>query len=75
MTRNLRLALAFVACTALVAAACGGEVTESGDDGAAAPTTQAPEAEPETAEPDATQPDEEPESEAAAPEPDDEPET
>ena len=75
MTRHLRLALAFVACTALVAAACGGEVTESGDDGAAAPTTQAPEAEPETAEPDATQPDEEPETEAAAPEPDEEPET
>ena len=75
MTRNLRLALAFVACTALVAAACGGEVTESSDDGAVAPTTQAPEAEPETAEPDSTQPDEEPETEAAAPEPDEEPET
>ncbi len=75
MTRYLRLVLAFVACTALVAAACGGEVTESGDDGAAAPTTQAPEAEPETAEPDTTQPDEEPDTEPAAPEPDEEPET
>ena len=75
MTRHLRLALAFVACTALVAAACGGEVTESTDDGAVAPTTQAPEAEPETAEPDTTQPDEEPDTEPAAVEPDEEPDT
>ena len=75
MTRNLRLALAFVACTALVAAACGGEVTESGDDGAAAPTTQAPETEPETTEPETTQPDEEPDTEPAAAEPDEEPDT
>ena len=75
MTRNLRLALAFFACTALVAAACGGEVTESSDDGAVAPTTQAPEAEPETAEPEATQPDEESDTEPAAAEPDEEPDT
>ena len=70
MTTHLRLALAFVACTALLAAACGGEVTESTDDGAAAPTTQAPEAEPDT-----TQPDEEPDTEPAAPEPAEEPDT
>ena len=75
MTRHVRLALAFVACTALVAAACGGEVTESTDDGAAAPTTQAPEAAPETTEPDTTQPDEEPDTEPAATEPDEEPDT
>ena len=77
MTRRLRLALALVACTALVAAACGGEVTESDGDGAVAPTTHAPEAEPDTAEPDTTQPDEEPDTttETAAAEPDEEPDT
>ena len=44
MTARLRLALAAGVCLAFVAAACGGEVTESGDGGAgtAAPTTQAP---------------------------------
>ncbi len=70
MTRRLRLALALVACAALVAAACGGEVTESADDGAVAPTAQAPETEPEATEPDTTRPDEEPDTEPAAAEPD-----
>ena len=47
MTARLRYVLALVVCMAFLAAACGGEVTESegDDDGAAAPTTQAPEPE------------------------------
>ncbi|MCY4664889.1 MAG: ABC transporter substrate-binding protein, partial [Acidimicrobiaceae bacterium] len=75
MTRRLRLALALVACAALVAAACGGEVevTVSTDDGAVAPATQAPEAEPDTTEPNATQPDTT--TEATAAEPGEEPDT
>jgi hypothetical protein len=56
MTARLRVALALVVCLAFVAAACGGEVTDGGD-GAASPTTQAPEAtEPETATPETTEP-------------------
>ena len=51
MTERPSLALAVVACLAFVAAACGGEVTDSDDGSAAAPTTQAPVAEPETPEP------------------------
>ena len=70
MIPRLRFALALVVCMALVAAACGGEVTESdGDDGgSAAPTTQAPEPE------DATEPDdseEAPETDTTTTEPDD----
>ena len=46
MTKNLRSTLAAVVILAFVAAACGGEVsvevTASDDDGAAAPTTEAP---------------------------------
>lgn len=87
MNLRLRSALALVACTALVVAACGGEVTESDGDAPAAPTTQAPDTAPDTTEPDAAQPDEEPDTgtdtgtesdpepdtgtESAAPEPDD----
>ena len=48
MTTRLRFVLAIAVSLAFVAAACGGEVADSGDDGAAAPTTQAP----ATAEPD-----------------------
>ncbi|MCY4422968.1 MAG: hypothetical protein OXC06_07860 [Acidimicrobiaceae bacterium] len=49
---RLRTALAIVASLAFVAAACGGEVSVSIDDDAAAPTTEAPSA----AEPDAAEP-------------------
>ena len=67
MTARARLALAVVACFGLLAAACGGEVTEPADDaGAAATTTQAPDTAPE--------PDDAPEApddEPAAVEPDD----
>ena len=42
MIPRLRLALVLVVCMALVAAACGGEVTVSGDGGTASPTTQDP---------------------------------
>ena len=52
MTIRLRLVLAVVVSMAFVAAACGGEVTDSDDGGAAAPTTEAP----DTAEPDTTEP-------------------
>ena len=52
MTIRLRLVLAVVVSMAFVAAACGGEVTDSDDGGAAAPTTQAP----DTAEPAPTEP-------------------
>ena len=65
MTARLRFALTLVACMAFVAAACGGEVTDSDDDRAAAPTTQAP----DTAEPD--DPDEAPDDEPTTTEPDD----
>ena len=93
MNARLRFALVLAVCMALVAAACGGEVTlevtDSDDDGAAAPTTQAPDTEPDTAEPDdsgeapeaeatTTEPEAEPETtttEAAAAEPDEEPDT
>lgn len=86
MMQRLRLALVPVVCLAFVAAACGGEVTDSDDGGIATPTTQAPDAaEPETTEPDGsdeapgaetttTEPEAEPETtttEAAAPEPED----
>ena len=76
MTARLRLALAVFACLAFVAAACGGEVTESADDGTgtATPTTQAPDtAEPDTAEPDDAA--EEPDDQPDAAEPEDEPAT
>ena len=74
MTARARLALAVVACFGLLAAACGGEVTEPADDaGAAATTTQAPDTAPEPDEPaDAA---EAPDDEPAAAEPDDEPAT
>ena len=65
MTARLRFALTLVACMAFVAAACGGEVTDSDDDRAAAPTTQAP----DTAEPDDS--DEAPDDEPTTTEPDD----
>ena len=75
MTARLRLVLAVVACLAFVAAACGGEVTESGDGAStAAPTTQAP----DTAEPGAAEPDdsaEAPDDQPATTEPADEPAT
>ena len=51
MTARLRLALAIVLSFAFVAAACGGEVTDPAGDGAAAPTTRAP----DTADPDDTE--------------------
>ena len=51
MIKKLRSTLAIVVVLAFVAAACGGEVTDSDDGSAAAPTTQAPVAEPETPEP------------------------
>ncbi len=72
MNARLRLALVLAVCMALVAAACGGEVTDSDDDGAATPTTEAPDTEP-AAEPDDS--DEAPEAEATATEPEAEPET
>ena len=85
MIARLRLALVLVVCVAFVAAACGGEVTDSDDGGAAAPTTQAPDTtepdttEPDTTEPDTTEPDTaEPDDSGEAPattEPDEEPET
>ena len=62
MTIRLRFVLAVVVSMAFVAAACGGEVTDSDDGGAAAPTTEAP----DTAEPDTT----EPADSGEAPEPD-----
>ena len=85
MIPRLRCALVLIVGMALVAAACGGEVTDSDDGGTAAPTTQAPDtaesdaAEPDTAESDTTEPDgseEAPEAETtttteAAAEPDD----
>ena len=88
MAARRRLALVLVVCMALVGAACGGEVTDSDDGGAAAPTTQAPDtaepdAEPEapaTTEPDepeapaTTEPDEPDEPEAPATTEPDEPE-
>ena len=77
MTARLRFALAIVVSFAVVAAACGGEVTDSADDGAAATTTRAPDtAELDTAEPDdteapaTTEPDDEPDAPATT-EPDD----
>ncbi len=74
MMQRLRLALVPVVCLAFVAAACGGEVTDSDDGGTAAPTTQAPDtAEPDTTEPDGS--DETPEAETTTTEPEDEPET
>ena len=69
MISRLRVALALVVSMALVAAACGGEVTDSDDSGAATPTTEAPAA----SEPDAPDPDdsgEEPDTPATT-EPDD----
>ena len=84
MTARLRSALVIVLTLAFVAAACGGEVSVSVDseDGAAAPTTQAPDtAEPATTEaadteeaeaPATTEPDDTEEAEApATTEPDD----
>ena len=74
MMQRLRLALVPVVCLAFVAAACGGEVTDSDDGGTATPTTQAPDtAEPETTEPDGS--DETPEAETTTTEPEAEPET
>ena len=69
MSARLRTALVIVITMAFVAAACGGEVSVSVDteDGAAAPTTQAP----DTAEPATTEPDDAP----ATTEPDDAPAT
>ena len=53
MISRLRVVLALAVCTAFVAAACGGEVTDSDDGGAAATTTEAPAAsEPDPSEPD-----------------------
>ncbi len=57
MTARLRFALTLVVCMAFLAAACGGEVTDSDEGDAATPTTQAP----DTAEPD--DPDEAPDDE------------
>ena len=67
--------MAVVACCGLLAAACGGEVTESGDGetGTAAPTTQAPDTAPEPDEPDDAA--EAPDDQSATVEPDDEPAT
>ena len=74
MKHLLRIALVPVVCLAFVAAACGGEVTDSGDGDTAAPTTQAPDtAEPATTEPDSS--DETPEAETTTTEPETEPET
>ena len=74
MIPRLRHALVLVCCTALVAAACGGEVTVSVDDaGTAAPTAAAPDAEPAAAEPDDS--DDAPEAEATTTEPEAEPDT
>ena len=91
MTARLRSLLTIVAGAALVAAACGGEVSVSVDseDGAAAPTTQAPDtAEPATTQaadtqeadqaPDTVEPDdstEAPDDQPATTEPAEEPET
>ena len=63
MTARLRFALTLVVCMAFLAAACGGEVTDSDEGDAAAPTTQAPDA----AEPD--DPDEAPDDEPTTTEP------
>ena len=52
MIKILRSTFSVVVILAFVAAACGGEVTDSDDGGAAAPTTQAPSA----SEPDAPEP-------------------
>ena len=72
MTIRLRFVLAVVVSMAFVAAACGGEVTDSDDGGAAAPTTEAP----DTAEPDTTEPADSGEApEPATTEPDDSGET
>ena len=74
MISRLRVALALVVSMAFVAAACGGEVTDTDDGGAATPTTEAPStAEPDTEAPATTEPDEEPEAPATT-EPDEEPE-
>ena len=76
MDARLRAALALLTGMALLAASCGGEVTESDDGGSAAPTTAAAAAEPDdpsdepepAAEPDDTS--DEPDAEPAAGEPD-----
>ena len=77
MIPRLRYALVLVVGMALVAAACGGEVTlevtESDDGGAAAPATQEPDTEPDTADPDDSG--EAPEADATTTEPEAEPET
>ena len=73
MTARMRSLLNIVVALAFVAAACGGEVTDSGDGGTSTPTTEAPSA----AEPDATEPDDDSggatDEAAATTEPDDEP--
>ena len=74
MIPRLRYALVLVVGMALVAAACGGEVTDSDDGATAAPTTQAPDAaEPAPAEPDDSG--EAPEAETTTTEAEAEPET
>ena len=73
MSTRLRLATISVVCLAFVAAACGGEVTDSGDTGTLAPTTAAPDTEPAAPEPDDSG--EAPEAEATTAEPEAEPDT
>ena len=52
MIPRLRLTLVLIVSLAFVAAACGGEVTDSDDAATTAPATTAPDAEPAAAEPD-----------------------
>ena len=74
MIPRLRYALVLVVGMALVAAACGGEVTDPDDGGTATATTQAPDAaEPATTEPDDSE--EAPEAETTTTEAEAEPET
>ena len=68
MNTRLRSALTLVAGISLVAAACGGEVTDTGDRDAAAPTTQAPDTGT------TTEPDDSPDT-GITTEPDDSPDT
>ena len=79
MSKNLRSALAAAFVVALVAAACGGEVTDSDDGSTAAPTTEAPSAEPDASTtsddtdeaPATTAPADDSDAAAPAPEPED----
>ena len=71
MDTRLRNALALLMGMALLAASCGGEVTESDDGASAAPTTTATAAEPADTEPDEpADTSDEPDAEPAAAEPD-----